>query len=106
MDKIRKDTEQYKKQFSVWDKTVTDAKVKTLEELYKKVHAAIRANPARVAKPKKAGVKHTLDKTEKNVWSINGKKYRKDVKITIKERKQRVQDKIAKYVKDRAALKK
>jgi len=103
MDKIKKDTDAYKKQFSKWDKVMTESKVKSLEELYKKVHTAIRANPLRVVKPKKAGAKHTLstDAKEKNVYTVNGKKYRKDVKITIKERKARVQAKIEKYVKDR-----
>jgi len=102
MDKIKKDTEAYKKQFSKWDKVLTDAKVKNLEELYKKVHAAIRANPNRVAKPKKTVVKHTQDAKNKNVRTINKKSYRKDMKLNREERRVRVQDKIQKFLKERS----
>jgi len=87
MDKIREDKEAYTKQFSQWDKNVAEAKVKTLEELYKKVHAEIRKNPVRVTKPKKTKTKHQQDAKEKNVYTINGKKYRRDRKITLQERR-------------------
>jgi len=87
MEKLKKDKTLFTKQFSVWERTLTDSKVKTLEELYKKVHAAIRGNPTRVVKPKKNVVKHKTG-TEKNTYvAPNGKKYRKDVKISIRERK-------------------
>ena len=48
----KEDATKFKRQFSNWDKCLTAAKVKTCEELYKKVHAAIIANPDR---KKKAG---------------------------------------------------
>jgi large subunit ribosomal protein L5e len=104
IDKLKKEnSDAYKRQFSKWDKALTEAKVKTLEELYKKVHAAIRANPARVAKPKKGPTKHTLDAKNKHIRTTPGKKtYRKDVRLTRDERKQRVQEKIAKYLKERS----
>ena len=87
-------------QFRLVEKNITDAKVKTLEELYKKVHAAIRANPLRVVKAKKT-VKHVRDAKD-NTFTVNGKKYRKDVKLTNEQRKKRVQDKIAKFLKERS----
>lgn len=48
------DKEKFKRHFSNWTKCLDKAKVKTCEDLYKKVHAAIRANPDR---QKKAGNK-------------------------------------------------
>jgi large subunit ribosomal protein L5e len=101
MDRIRKDSEAYKRQFSRWDKCVSENKVKTLEELYKKVHAAIRANPARVKKARKE-LKHTTDPKDRNIRVVNNKRYRRDLRLTNKERKQRVNDKIQKYLKERS----
>ncbi len=88
-------------QFKKTEKNLTEAKVKTVEELYKKVHAAIRANPAKVAKAKKT-VKHTTDAKEPNVFTVNGKKYRKDIKLSNEQRKKRVQEKIQKFLKERS----
>jgi len=103
MDKLKKESkDRYTKQFRLWDKCVTDSKVKTLEELYKKVHAEIRKNPAKVKRVKKEKTRHTQDPKEKNLWTISGKKYRRDKKITRQERKDRVQAKIAKWVKERS----
>jgi len=104
MDKIKGNGEQFKKQFSKWEKCVADAKVKTLEELYKKVHAAVRANPIRVAKPKKEH-KHTRDAKDPNVTTINGKKYRRDWKLNREQRRVRVAEKIQRYVKERSKAK-
>ena len=87
-------------QFKNVEKNIAAAKVKTLEELYKKVHAAIRANPDRVVKTRKP-VKHTRD-AKTNVFTINGKSYRKDVKLNNEQRKKRVQEKIAKFLKERS----
>jgi len=103
MDKLKKDSkERYNLQFSVWEKCVSAAKVKTLEELYKKVHAEIRKNPVRATKAKKNKVEHKRDAKDKNVRTINGKTYRRDVRLKLQERKQRVQDKIQKYLKERS----
>jgi large subunit ribosomal protein L5e len=102
MELLKKDQEAYKLQFSRWDACLSQNKVKTPEELYKKVHAAIRSNPARVKSTKKHTVKHTQDKANKNVRTVNGKTYRRDIRLTREERRKRVNDKIAKYVKERA----
>jgi large subunit ribosomal protein L5e len=102
MEFLKKDQAAYKLQFAKWDACLTQNKVKGLEELYKKVHAAIRSNPAKVKSTKKHTVKHTQDPKNKNVRTVNGKTYRKDVKLTRDERKKRVQEKIARYVKERA----
>ena len=48
MNEMKKeDPEKFKRHFSKWSKTLEKAKVKTCEDLYKKVHAAIRSNPDR-----------------------------------------------------------
>jgi len=88
-------------QFSQVEKNLTEQKVKTLEELYKKVHAAIRANPVRATRTRKQ-VKHTQDPKNPNLRTINGKTYRRDMRLTNDQRKRRVQEKIAKYLKERS----
>jgi len=108
MELLKKTPELFKKHFSLWDKCLKDNKVTKLEELYKKVHAEIRKNPNRVksARPKTK----RLTKEEKfqrrgstNLHTgIKGKKYLRDRKLTIVQRKQRVQDKISKWVKERS----
>lgn len=50
----KEDPGKFKRQFSLWEKCLTAAKVKTCEDLYKKVHKDIIAKPARA---KKAGNK-------------------------------------------------
>jgi large subunit ribosomal protein L5e len=83
-----------------WEGCLKGANVKTLEELYKKVHAAIRANPARVKTTKKV-TKHEQDPKDPNTRIVNGKKYKRFVRLTNQQRKTRVQEKIAKYLKER-----
>jgi len=51
MNTLKKnDADKFKIQFSQWEKALVAAKVKTCEELYKKVHAAIIADPSRRGK--------------------------------------------------------
>jgi large subunit ribosomal protein L5e len=102
MDKIKGDASAYQAQFSKWDKAVKKAGVKTLEELYKKVHAAIRANPARKASGKKHTVKHVVDPKNPNLLSAGTKKYRRDRKLKNEDRKKRANDKILKFLKERS----
>jgi large subunit ribosomal protein L5e len=55
MNEMKKeDPEKFKRHFSQWSKALEKAKCKTCEDLYKKVHAAVRANPDR---QKRAGNK-------------------------------------------------
>lgn len=105
MDVLKKEgTEAYNKQFSAWDANLKKAGVKSIEELYKKIHTQIRANPARKAKAPAKGLKHTVDAKNKNVRSVNGKTYRKDVKLGRDARKAGVTtryEQIRKYIADR-----
>jgi len=55
MNEMKKeDPEKFKRHFSKWSACLDKAKVKTCQDLYTKVHAAIRKNPERA---KKAGNK-------------------------------------------------
>ncbi len=83
-------------QFNLWKKCLTDAKVKTVEELYKKVHAEIRKNPIRAKRVEKP-VKFQRDAKNKNVVTGGKKPFRRDYKITREQRRQNVQKKIADF---------
>ena len=88
-------------QFSQWKKCLKEAKVKTVEDLYKKVHAEIRKNPDRPEK-KEQEYKYTRDAKDKNlVTGPNGKQFRRDVRLDNAQRKERVNEKIAKWVEAR-----
>jgi large subunit ribosomal protein L5e len=91
----KKDKQDY--QFSQWKKCLKDAKVKTVEELYKKVHAEIRKNPERPEK-KKQEYKYTRDAKDINlVTGPNGNQFRRDFRLKNEQRKERVNEKIAKF---------
>ena len=95
----KKDKQDY--QFSQWKKCLADAKVKTVEDLYKKVHAEIRKNPDRAEK-KKQEFKYTRDAKDKSlVKGPDGKTFRRDIRLTNQQRKDRVNDKITKYLEAR-----
>jgi large subunit ribosomal protein L5e len=74
------DEDSYKRQFSQFVKEGIDAD--SLETVYKKAHAAIRANPDHVAKPKKEGI-------VKKRWN-RAKLTNKEHKNRIKQRKDHV----------------
>lgn len=87
-----------KKQFSRWLKCMSENKVETLENLYKKVHAAIRANPTfKKKEPKKIEQKYVDDR--KTIIQTSKGKYKRDRKFTLEERKKRVQDQIEEALK-------
>lgn len=96
MDKLKEKSDaDYKKQFSVWDACLKTAKVSSVEDLYKKVHAEIRKNPDFVSS---AANKKPVLKKEDGGKKISSSKatWRRDVRLTNDQRKQRVQDKMAK----------
>lgn len=93
MNSLKKeDPEKFKRQFSQWEKCLTTNKVKTCEELYKKVHAAVIANPDRA---KKAGNKKPTRKvvtpgTSKVLQDSKGRKWIAHSRISNQDRKNRV----------------
>lgn len=81
--------QKFQKQFSQWEKAL---KGKKFEDLYKSVHAAIRANPARKAKKASKPVRKVA-KTETGYKIMaNGQKKQWIVhqKLTHEQRKERV----------------
>lgn len=96
MNQLKKeDAAAFKRQFSVWEKCLTTNKVKTCEELYKKVHKAIIAKPDRVkakgnAKPTR---KVVVDGFSRVFQNSKGKKWLRHKRLTNEMRKQRVSEK-------------
>lgn len=99
MDLLKKGGD-YKLQFSEWDKCLSAAKVNKLEDLYKKVHQEVRKNPKRVAAAKKE-YKVERDAKDPHVTIVNGVRVKRNRRLDNATRKKRVQEKIARYLKDR-----
>lgn len=97
MKHLQGDKEAYNRQFSQWAANLKKAGVPSVEKLYTKVHEEIRKNPVAPAKKdkKKVEVKYT-DKRRTIVQTAGGKKYRRDRRFTLDERKKAVQKKISK----------
>ena len=101
MDQYAKKKDKQDYQFSQWKKCLKDSGCKDIESLYKKVHAEIRKNPDRAEK-KKEELKYKRKEGDRNiVIAPNGKEFRRDSKLTNKERKDRVADKIQKFAESR-----
>lgn len=92
--------DKYKSHFSNWDKCMAAAKVKTLEELYKKAHKAIIANPDRVkakgnAKPTR---KVVTDGPARVYANSKGKKWLRHFRLTNQTRKDNVTRKFQEFI--------
>lgn len=101
MDVLSKDKAAFAKQFSQWDACLKKSGCKNVEELYKKVFTEIRKNPDRAPMVKKVQKKVVRDTKDKSIVINGAKKYRRDFKLTNKERKDRVAAKINKFIEDR-----
>lgn len=91
-----KDREGNDQQFKQWQACLKKAGVKTVEELYKKIHAEIRKNPTFTA-TKKTDAKYVRDAKNKNMVTCGNKKFRRDYKITREQRRLNVQKKIQEF---------
>jgi len=94
-----KDAAKFKRQFSAWEKALTAAKVKTCEDLYKKVHASVIAKPDRVkakgnAKPTRKLVSKKEDPA-RVYQNSKGAKWLTSRKLTNEEKKAGVAAKFA-----------
>merc|ERR1712048_28734 len=94
MDELKNSSEDdFNTQFSKWNKCLTAAKCESCEELFKKVHAGIRADPVhkkkerKQEKPKYTDARRTVIKTKKG-------QYTRARKFTYDERKANLQMKI------------
>merc|ERR1712203_615277 len=95
MDKLKNDSEDdFNKQFSKWNKCLKDAKVETCEDLFKNVHAGIRADPVYNKKKREQKPTQYSDKRRTVVKGHKGKEYLRSRRFTYDERKQALQMKI------------
>lgn len=80
----------YQKQFNLWDKCLKDNGVSSVEDLFEKVFAKIRENPKKEKKDKKRYSPKFLNEEK---TKIQGKtaEYRRDIKLTNQQRKDRVE---------------
>jgi len=100
MTQLKKENkDKFTRQFSRWEKCLAAAKVKSCEELYKKVHAAILANSDRkkVDQKAKKPVHKVVKKTVEGKVYENSKKkqWYRAKKMTHEDRAARVQAKFA-----------
>ena len=86
--------EDYKTQFNKWIQVLAAAKVGTVQELFKKVHAGIRANPER-KKKQRTETPHKFKDAAKTIVVTKKGEYTVMRKITLEQRKQKVQKIIA-----------
>jgi len=86
------DAAKFKRQFSQWEKCLTAAKVKTCEDLYKKVHSAIIANPDRVkAKGNSKPVRKVVQPGKIRILqNSKGQKWLRHFRLSNAERKANV----------------
>jgi large subunit ribosomal protein L5e len=99
IDALKKENkDRYKSQFGKWDQTITKAKVTTLEALYKTVHSNIRKDPKRVKTERKTAPSRKLISKDKGHVSQDskGRKWMRQHKISIEQRRERVRAKIQK----------
>lgn len=94
MQALKDDKEAFQRQFGLWAKTLAAAKVSSVQELFKKVHAGIRANPDRVKKQRTQTAQKFEDERKTIVVTKKGK-YLRERRLTKAERDARVQRKLA-----------
>jgi hypothetical protein len=96
MNSLKKeDAGKFKQQFSQWEKCLAANKVKSCEDLYKKIHKAINANPDRKVK---AGNKKPVRKVVTPgkamvLQNSKGQKWIRHFRITTEQRNQNVAEK-------------
>merc|ERR1711972_645491 len=95
MDKLKEQSDDdFNKQFSKWNKCLSDAKLESCEDLFKKIHEGIRADPAYTkSKSKRQPPKYT-DERRTMIVGAKGKEYQRSRRYTYDERKQALQMKI------------
>lgn len=82
--------EEYKRQFRKWGESLAAAKVASVQDLFKKVHAGIRANPE-YKKKQRTKTPQTFKNKEKTIIVTKKGEYPRLRKLTNAQRKQRVQ---------------
>lgn len=93
----KEDPEKFKRHFGKWTKCLDAAKVKTCEDLYKKVHTAIRASPDR---KKRAGNSKPTRKVITKGFALvqqnsKGNKWLRHFRINLAERTRKIEARFA-----------
>lgn len=95
MKKLKAESQEaYQKQFSQWDKCLTENKAKSVEEIMQKIFDKIKADPAYVKKGKKIYKPKFLNE-QKTLVQSGSKQYKREVRLTKEERDARIEKKIA-----------
>jgi len=95
MDKLKEQSEDdFNKQFSKWNKCLTDAKLESCEDLFTKIHEGIRADPAYKGKTRDNKKPVYTDKRKTIIKGAKGKEYLRCRRFTHEERKAALQLKI------------
>merc|ERR1712032_499215 len=90
----KENAEKAKAHFSKWNACIKKAGVEDVEALYEKIHAAIRAEPARPAKKDRKVTPQTYEDEKRTIIVTKKGKYKRDRKLTLAERKENIQKKI------------
>lgn len=93
MAALKDDKEAFQRQFGLWAKCLTAAKVSTVQDLFKKVHAGIRANPDFTKKQRTRTDQKYEDKNKTIIVTKKGK-YLRERRLTKAERDARIQKKL------------
>ncbi|MCQ2817329.1 MAG: hypothetical protein MJ252_08705 [archaeon] len=101
MDEYSKRDDAQKHQFSQWKECLKKAGVKKVEDLYKKIHSEIRKNPLKPEKKAEKPKYKRKDDDKNIIVAPSGKEFRRDFRLTNAQRKERVKDKIRKYLEER-----
>merc|ERR1711976_187986 len=95
MEKLKSENEDdFNKQFSKWNKCLTDAKLESCEDLFTKIHEGIRADPAYKGKTRDNKKPVYTDKRKTIIKGAKGKEYLRCRRFTLEERKAALQLKI------------
>merc|ERR1711874_512585 len=96
MEKLKEQSDDdFNKQFSKWNKCLSDAKLESCEDLFKKVHEGIRADPAYTKKPSNKIPPTYRDDRKTIVVGANGKEYLRSRRFNHAERNAALQMKIS-----------
>jgi len=95
MDKLKEQNEDdFNKQFSKWNKCLSDAQVESCEDLFTKVHEGIRADPVYTKVQRTKQTTEYTDARRTVVKGKNGTEYLRSRRFTYDERAQALQMKI------------
>lgn len=93
MAALKSDQEAFKSQFGKWDATLKTAKAASVQELFKKIHAGIRADPER-KKKNRTVTPQTYTDARKTVIKTKKGTYTRARRLTHEERVKKVQTKL------------